>query len=152
MTRVWTDGSYYNGNGMRCGGWAALIERDGTPQVRIVGAERDTNQHRMELTAVIKALERLSGPIEVRTDSPYVHRCFSEEWHVRWRRDGRWRGSNGAVANRDLWERLLALVEDGTRSVRFEPVKGHSTDENNNLVHRLSGEARERLAASDLGA
>ena len=46
----------------------------------------------MELTAVIKALEQVSGAIEMRLDSRYVQRCFIEEWHVRWRRDGRWRG------------------------------------------------------------
>jgi ribonuclease HI len=91
VTKVWTDGSY-NAGGHKVGGWAALIEQDGTPQVRIAGAEKDTNHQRMELTAVIKALEQVSGAIEMRLDSRYVQRCFIEEWHVRWRRDGRWRG------------------------------------------------------------
>jgi ribonuclease HI len=140
-TIVWTDGSC-NANGEQgVGGWAALIRRN-EKEGRLVGRATDTTQHRMELTAVCEALEQLSGAIEVRTDTPYIEKCFSEGWHKRWRQDGRWRTSNGRpVANRDLWERLFALVEDGTRHISWVRVKGHGTDENNNIVDRLAREA-----------
>jgi ribonuclease HI len=96
----------------------------------------------MELTAVCEALEQLSGAIEVRTDTPYIANCFAEGWHKRWRQGGRWRTSSGrSVANRDLWERLFALVEDGTRDVSFVRVIGHGTDEDNNIVDRLARQA-----------
>jgi ribonuclease HI len=140
-TIVWTDGSC-NANGERgVGGWAALILRNGKEN-RLVGRATETTQHRMELTAVCEALEQLSGAIDVRTDTPYIAKCFAEGWHKRWRQGGKWRTSSGqSVANRDLWERLLALVEDGTRDVSFVRVIGHGTDENNNIVDRLAREA-----------
>ena len=89
-TLVWTDGSC-NAEGVAGrGGWAALIERDGSTKP-LVGSAMETTQNRMELTAVCEALERVAGAIEVRTDSTYIEECFSEGWHIRWRRDNEWR-------------------------------------------------------------
>src|SRR4051812_24290853 len=119
-TVVWTDGSLIRG----VGGWAALIEQAGKNR-GILGCGHGGKQHRMELTAVCEALERLTGAVEVRTDTPYVEKCFNEKppWHERWLRDAAWKGSNGAVAHRDLWEKLFGLVWDGTREVTFVRVK-----------------------------
>lgn len=134
---VWTDGSW-NANGMGRGGWAALIEQAGTVR-ELSGSADGTTQHRMELTAVCEALEALTGAIEVRTDTPYVEKCFNENWHERWLRDGSWKGSNGRpVENRDLWERLFGLVWDGSRVVTFKRIKGHADDANNNRVDALA--------------
>ena len=139
-TRVWTDGSC-NAEGVAGrGGWAALIERDGSTE-QLVGSAMETSQNRMELTAVCEALERVDGAIEVGTDSKYIEKCFNEGWHVRWRRDEKWRTPKGPVKNRDLWERLLALVEDDARTVSFVWVEGHGDEANNNIVDRLSREA-----------
>jgi ribonuclease HI len=117
-----------------------LIERDGSTE-QLVGSAMETTQNRMELTAVCEALERVTGAIEVRTDSKYIEKCFSEGWHIRWRRDDRWRTPKGPVKNRDLWERLFALVEDDARDVSFVWVPGHRDEANNNIVDRLSREA-----------
>jgi ribonuclease HI len=92
----------------------------------------------MELTAVCEALEMLTGLIEVRTDTPYVEKCFNENWHERWLRDGSWKGSNGPVKNRDLWERLFGLVWDRRRNVTFVRIKGHAGDPNNDRVDELA--------------
>jgi ribonuclease HI len=100
----------------------------------------------MELTALCEALEQLSGAIEVRTDTPYIEKCFNDRWYIRWRRDDKWRTRKGAVKNRDLWERLFALVEDETRDVSFVRVKGHATEANNIIVDRLAREAAEFCA------
>jgi ribonuclease HI len=138
-TVVWTDGSC-NANGMHGrGGWAALIEQAGTLR-EISGSAHDTTHNRMELTAICEALETLTGPIEVRTDSTYVEKCFNQNWHERWLRDGSWKGSNGPVKNRDLWERLFALKWDGSRDVTFVWIKGHDVDgdPNNHRVDRLA--------------
>jgi ribonuclease HI len=136
-TLVWTDGSC-NAEGVAGrGGWAALIERDGSTE-QLVGSAMETTQNRMELTAVCEALERVNGAIEVRTDSKYIEKCFSEGWHIRWRLDNKWRTPKGPVKNRDLWERLFALVEDDARDVAFVWVKGHRDEANNNIVDRLS--------------
>jgi ribonuclease HI len=137
LHRICSDGSC-NAEGVAGrGGWAALIERDGSTE-RLVGSALETTQNRMELTAVCEALERVDGAIEVRTDSKYIEKCFSEGWHIRWRRDDKWRTPKGPVKNRDLWERLFALVEDDARDVAFVWVKGHRDQANNNIVDRLS--------------
>ena len=80
----------------------------------------------------------LSGAIEVRTDSTHVEKCFNQNWHERWLRDGSWKGSNGPVKNRDLWERLFGLVwDDGRRDVTFEWIK-RASEPNNHRVDRLA--------------
>jgi ribonuclease HI len=138
-TVVWTDGSC-NAAGMHGrGGWAALIEQAGTVR-EISGSAHGTTHNRMELTAICEALETLTGAIEVRTDSTYVERCFNQNWHERWLRDGSWKGSNSRpVKNRDLWERLFALEGDESRQVAFKWIKGHNKDEpNNQRVDRLA--------------
>ena len=141
-TIVWTDGSC-NANGMQGrGGWAALIEQAGTVR-EISGSAHGTTHNRMELTATCEALETLTGAIHVFiTDSAYVEKCFNQNWHERWLRDGSWKGSNGPVRHRDLWERLFGLVLDGPRVVTFEWIPAHTTDyPNNDRVDRLAREA-----------
>jgi ribonuclease HI len=138
-TVVWTDGSC-NANGIQGrGGWAALIEQAGTVR-EISGSANGTTHNRMELTAICEALETLTGAIEVRTDSTYVEKCFNQNWHERWLRDGSWKGSNGPVKNRDLWERLFALKGDTGRDVTFVWIPGHKVDgePNNHRVDRLA--------------
>lgn len=135
---VWTDGSCNVDGVAGLGGWAAIIESDGELR-EISGYKRGTTHQRMELTAVCEALEELSGDIEVRTDSRYVSSCFRDRWYDRWRQDGKWRTPKGPVANRDLWERLLSLVEDEARKVSFVWVKGHAVEENNKRADRLAG-------------
>ncbi len=137
-TVVWTDGSCNVEGVAGRGGWAALIERDGSME-QFVGSAVGTTQNRMELTAVCEALERVTGAIEVRTDSTYIAKCFSEGWHIRWRRDDKWRTTKGPVKNRDLWERLFALVDDDARDVSF--VWRKRGEANNKIVDRLSREA-----------
>jgi ribonuclease HI len=102
----------------------------------------------MEITAVIKALEKLSGPVLVMSDSTYVVHCFRDRWWEGWKRRG-WKNTAGKpVANRDLWEPLLALALDGGRPVRFGWVKGHSGDPMNDVVDLLATTA----AAAQVGA
>jgi len=132
---VYTDGSCLGNPGP--GGWAWAVP-DGP---FASGAEpRSTNQ-RMEITAVIRALEATEGPMHVISDSTYVVNCFRDRWYEGWRRRG-WRNSAGKpVANRDLWEPLLDLALDPRRPVRFSWVKGHSGDDMNDRVDLLALEA-----------
>jgi ribonuclease HI len=95
----------------------------------------------MEVTAVIRALEALPGPVQVVSDSTYVVNCFRQEWWVGWQRRG-WRNTQGKpVANQDLWRALLPLALDGSRTVSFEWVKGHSGDRMNEVVDQLATQA-----------
>ena len=101
----------------------------------------------MEITAVLKALEELKGPLLVISDSTYVVHCFRDRWYDGWKRRG-WKNTAGKpVANRDLWEPLLDLALDPGRTVRFGWVKGHSGDAMNDRVDLLATAA----AASQVG-
>jgi ribonuclease HI len=134
-TVVYTDGSCLGNPGR--GGWAWAVEGG----ARDAGGEPRTTNQRMEVTAVIRALEALPGPLLVMSDSAYVVNCFRQRWWEGWLRRG-WRNSQGKpVANRDLWEVLLPLVLEGDRPVRFEWVKGHSGDPMNDLVDLMAVEA-----------
>jgi ribonuclease HI len=140
-TVVYTDGSCLGNPGR--GGWAWAV-----PGGRYAsGAEPQTTNQRMEITAVVKALEAVKGPVLVMSDSTYVVNCFRDRWWEGWKRRG-WKNTAGKpVANRDLWEPLLGLALDPDRSVRFGWVKGHSGDTMNDHVDLLATEA----AASQSG-
>jgi ribonuclease HI len=95
----------------------------------------------MEITAALRALEELDGPVLVVSDSTYVVNCFTQRWWEGWYRRG-WKNSQGKpVANRDLWEQLLERGLDRRRSVSFTWVRGHSGDPMNELVDQLATEA-----------
>jgi ribonuclease HI len=100
----------------------------------------------MELMAVLEAVRSLADEvveIHVVSDSTYVVNCFRDGWWVRWRRNG-WRNSQRQpVANVDLWEPLVDLVEH--HAVTFEWVKGHSGDPMNDRVDALAVAAVPRL-------
>ena len=139
-TVVFTDGACSGNPGP--GGWAWAVAPGGTP-CRSGGEESTTNQ-RMELTAALEALRALgNSDVEIVSDSTYVVNCFRDGWWRNWRRNG-WRNSQRKpVANVDLWEPLIDLVESG--SVSFTWVKGHSGDPMNDLVDRLAVEASSRV-------
>jgi ribonuclease HI len=137
-TVVYTDGACRGNPGP--GGWAWAVP-DG-PSAS--GGEGRTTNQRMEITAVLEAVRSLPGRLHVVSDSTYVVHCFRDRWWQGWRRRG-WRNSQGKpVANRDLWEPLLALAVDSGRDVTFDWVKGHSGDPMNDLVDRLATAAADR--------
>ncbi len=138
VTVVYTDGACRGNPGP--GGWAWAVP-DGPSGS---GGEARTTNQRMEITAVLEAVRALPGPLHVVSDSTYVVHCFRDRWWQGWRRRF-WRNSQGKpVANRDLWEALLALVVDSGRTVTFDWVKGHSGDPMNDLVDRLATSAADR--------
>ena len=95
----------------------------------------------MELRAAIEGLAAISGRrrVHLYTDSAYVLNCFRDAWWDRWERNN-WIGANKkAVANRDLWERLIA--ETRRHDVVWHKVKGHSGDVMNDRVDRLARRA-----------
>jgi ribonuclease HI len=134
-TVVYTDGSCLGNPGP--GGWAWAV-----PGGRYAsGAEQPTTNQRMEVMAVVRALEALPGGLHVISDSAYVVNCFRDRWWEGWRRRG-WRNASGKpIANRDLWEPLLDLALAPGRKVRFGKVKGHSGDPMNDWVDQLAVEA-----------
>ena len=82
----------------------------------------------MELRAAIEALEALTAPCQVTlySDSAYMVNCFRDRWYEAWRQNG-WRNKKKQpVANRELWEELLELVEARGHVVEFAKVVGHA--------------------------
>ena len=134
-TVVYTDGACLGNPGP--GGWAWAV-----PGGRFAsGAAELTTNQRMEVTAVLEAVRVLEGPLEVVSDSTYVVNCFRDRWWEGWIARG-WRNkAKQPVANRDLWEPLIAAVQADPERVRFRWVKGHSADPVNDLVDRLAVEA-----------
>jgi ribonuclease HI len=139
---VYTDGAC-RGNPGR-GGWAWAV-----PGGRFAsGAEPSSTNQRMEITAVLEALRALTperpAGIEVVSDSTYVVNCFRDRWWEGWlKRD--WKNSQRKpVANRDLWEPLLAVALSPDVPVTFRWVKGHSGDRWNDVVDELATAAADR--------
>jgi ribonuclease HI len=140
---VYTDGACSGNPGP--GGWAAIIQENGAERV-VSGAEPRTTNQRMELMAAIEGLAAIPGQqrVHVFTDSAYVMNCFVQRWWERWEKNN-WLGSDRKpVANRDLWERLLAQTR--RHDVVWHKVRGHSGDVMNDRVDALARGAIATLA------
>jgi len=125
--KIYTDGGCTGNPGP--GGWAAVILDNPEEPTELSGFDGETTNNRMELTAVISALESIEKkygaqkPVEIHTDSQYVQKGISE-WMKAWVGRG-WKTSAGkAVKNRDLWLKLKALNDE--MDVEWKWVKGHS--------------------------
>jgi ribonuclease HI/uncharacterized phage-like protein YoqJ len=134
-TTVYCDGACIGNPGP--GGWAWAMPKGPFAS----GAEGDTTNQRMEMTAALEALRATEGDVVIVSDSKYVTDCFAQRWYQTWEAKG-WRNSKKqAVANQDLWRSLLAEYRKVGRTVTFEWVKGHGSDPMNDAVDRLATEA-----------
>lgn len=132
---IYTDGACSGNPGP--GGWGAVLIYNGNEK-QISGSEKNTTNNRMELTAVIMALNALNQPCEVKltTDSKYVCDAVNKGWVYSWRKNG-WRKSDKKPAlNVDLWEELLSLLEK--HEVQFNWVKGHNGHKYNEICDTLA--------------
>jgi ribonuclease HI len=125
--QLFTDGACSGNPGP--GGWAFILRHPASgKELERFGAQRETTNNRMELTAVIRGLETLKRPtkVELLTDSEYVGRGLSE-WLPKWKANG-WRRREGKalkeIKNEDLWRRLDELIQ--THCIHFTHVRGHS--------------------------
>jgi ribonuclease HI len=146
VIEIYTDGACRGNPGP--GGWAALLQK-GEHEREISGAEALTTNNRMELTAVIRALETLKQPVAARlyTDSQYVRRGITE-WLVAWKARG-WRTADRKpVKNQDLWEQLEAV--SARHRIEWRWVPGHAGVPGNERVDRLANEAIDALHAQTL--
>jgi len=136
---IYTDGACSGNPGP--GGWATILLYGQHKKV-ISGFEPGTTtNNRMELLAVIRALESLKEKcrVTVKSDSKFVVNAFVHKWTERWIANG-WKNSQRKpVENRDLWERLLELVAQ--HEVKFFYTEGHANDPYNNECDRLAKQA-----------
>lgn len=132
---VYTDGACSGNPGK--GGWGAVLMFNGHKK-EISGAENNTTNNRMELLAVIKALEKLKEPciVKLYSDSAYVVNAFNQGWIESWQKNN-FRGSDKKeIKNLDLWQQLINLTN--THNVTFIKVKGHADNEYNNRCDKLA--------------
>ena len=138
IVEIWTDGGCKPNPGP--GGWAAILKfRDAIKEMS--GAEAETTNNRMELTAAAMALEALKRPCSVvlHTDSQYLKNGITR-WSTGWVRRN-WRSSTGdPVANIDLWQRVLAAAK--THQIEWRWVRGHSGHDMNERADELATQAR----------
>jgi len=131
---VYADGACKGNPGP--GGWGVLL-RAGGRERELHGGEPATTNNRMELTAVIRALESLEGRRRVRlyTDSQYVQKGITE-WIHDWKRRG-WRTADKKpVKNVDLWMRLDELARG--HEVEWHWVRGHAGHPENERADALA--------------
>lgn len=132
---IYTDGACSGNPGP--GGWGAILCWNGHEK-ELSGGELDTTNNRMEMMAVIKALEALKkerAEVTIYTDSKYVLQGATE-WLKGWKAKC-WKGANNKpVKNQDLWERIDSLIQQ--HSVKFIWVKGHAGHEMNERVDKLA--------------
>lgn len=140
---IYTDGACSGNPGV--GGWGAVLFYRGVRK-EMSGAEGQTTNNRMELTAMIRALSALKEDCEVTlySDSAYCVDAFNKGWIASWKANG-WRTADKSeVKNPDLWQELLALAE--RHKVTFVKVKGHSDNEHNNRCDALARAAIKAFA------
>jgi ribonuclease HI len=134
VVEIYTDGACKGNPG--AGGWGALLESGGKTR-ELFGGEAYTTNNRMELTAVIRALEALRGACRVKlhTDSQYVQLGISE-WIHQWKKRG-WRTADKKpVKNEDLWRRLDELSRE--HDIEWRWVRGHDGNVGNERADELA--------------
>lgn len=134
LVEIFTDGACKGNPGP--GGWGALL-RYGAHEKELCGGEARTTNNRMELMAVIAALEALTRPSRVRvtTDSQYVKRGVNE-WMARWKRNGWLTAERTPVKNQELWERLDRALS--AHRVEWHWVRGHTGHPENERADELA--------------
>jgi ribonuclease HI len=118
------------------GGWGALL-RFGGIEKELFGGEAHTTNNRMEMMAVIQALEALKRPVPIRvvTDSQYLRQGITQ-WMARWKRNGWQTTAKQPVKNQDLWERLDRAL--ASHQVEWQWVKGHAGHPENERADTLA--------------
>lgn len=131
---IYTDGACKGNPGP--GGWGALLQY-GDKESELFGGEPSTTNNRMELMAVIEALNALHRPCEIDlwTDSQYVKKGI-EEWIHNWKKNGWKTAAKKPVANADLWQLLDGLVK--VHTIKWNWVKGHAGHEGNERADALA--------------
>ena len=134
---IYTDGACKGNPGP--GGWGALLRSPSGQEKELFGGELDTTNNRMELMAVIQALQALKRPCDVALylDSEYVRKGITE-WIHGWKAKG-WRtAAKQPVKNADLWQKLDALVANSGHQIDWRWVKGHAGDPGNERADALA--------------
>ncbi len=142
---IYTDGACKGNPGP--GGWGVLL-KSGTTEKELFGGELGTTNNRMELTAVIQALQALKRPCQVtlHADSQYVLKGITE-WLVGWKTKGWKTAAKQPVKNVDLWQQLDAVVSTSGHKIDWRWVRGHNGDPGNERADGLANRGVEQALA-----
>jgi ribonuclease HI len=142
MIKIYTDGACKGNPGI--GGWGALLVHN-EQSIEIFDGELETTNNRMELKAVIEALNHatsINDDVQIYTDSSYVQKGI-QEWILNWKKNG-WRSSNKKpVKNQDLWQELDTL--NSSLKVEWFWVKGHAGHPGNERADFLANEGVKKI-------
>jgi|TARA_B110000902_G_scaffold161180_1_gene184380 ribonuclease HI len=136
---IFTDGACSGNPGP--GGWGAIMRTKGIEK-ELSGGEKDTTNNRMEMMAVIAALEALQRGcrVKITTDSQYVMKGMLE-WLPGWKKRNWQTAAKKPVKNIDLWKRLEKAAE--THQLEWEWVRGHQGHVENERADQLAVAARD---------
>lgn len=139
---IYTDGACSGNPGP--GGWGAVLIYRGIEK-ELSGGEANTTNNRMEMTAVISALQALKEPcaVELYSDSKYVIDALQKGWAWGWRKKGWIKSDKKPALNPDLWETLLNLTAKHEMSYHW--VKGHANNKYNERCDALAVAEREKF-------
>ena len=140
MIKIYTDGSCIGNPGS--GGWAAII-LDGKNEKIISGNKNNTTNNQMELLAAIRALNNFNKKksFKIFTDSNYVKDGITK-WIKNWEKNNWKTSAKKPVKNQELWKKLDKLAK--FHNVKWEWIKGHSTNIYNNLADELAKKAAQK--------
>jgi len=141
VTEIFTDGACKGNPGP--GGWGVLLRHNGVER-ELFGGEPQTTNNRMEMMAVIKALEALKRPctVVITTDSQYVKNGMTL-WLAGWKAKGWKTADKKQVKNQDLWQQLDQLV--AKHQVSWHWVRGHNGHDENERVDQLANRGVEEV-------
>lgn len=124
------------------GGYGVILRCEGREK-ELSGGEHQTTNNRMELMGVITGLEALKYPckVTIQTDSKYVVDGIEKGWAKSWRKNNWIKSDKKPALNKDLWEKLLNLLE--IHEVKFTWIKGHAGHPENERCDRLAVEQRD---------
>lgn len=142
---IYTDGACKGNPG--AGGWGVYMQY-GAHEKELSGGEAQTTNNRMELLAVIKALQALKRPadIDFYLDSEYVRKGITE-WMAAWKARGWKTAAKKPVKNRDLWQQLDVLLEGCEHRLAWHWVKGHSGNLGNEKADALANRGVQELSS-----
>lgn len=143
---LFTDGACLGNPGP--GGWAYIL-RQGDEEIERSGGQSETTNQRMEVMAVLRALESLEEPsrVEIHADSQYVTKGLTE-WMDGWIAKGWKNAAKKPVKNQDLWQPLAVLREKHELSTHW--VKGHAGHPENERCDAMASAEAEKLLQQDL--
>lgn len=143
QVEVFTDGACSGNPGP--GGWGAILRYNGREK-ELSGGEANTTNNRMELSAVIFALEALKEPCRIilYSDSQYVCNALKLGWAKKWKSQGWMRNKKDPALNPELWDKLLSLCE--VHKVEVNWVKGHAGHPENERCDRLAVAAAQQYS------